>query len=145
MYADDKTIRVWEFGIPVQAKYIADPSMHSIASVSVSPDGKWWCGQSMDNQILTYSANDRFRPNRKKTFKGHTAAGYACEVGFSHDGHYVLSGDGEGKLFIWDWKSCRILRSLKAHEGAAIGCEWHPLTTSRVATCGWDGLIKYWD
>lgn len=26
--------------------------------------------QSLDNQILTFSANERVRQNRKKTFKG---------------------------------------------------------------------------
>ena len=42
--------QVWEFGIPVQIKYIADPGMHAISAVSVTPNKKWWCGQSMDNQ-----------------------------------------------------------------------------------------------
>lgn len=63
----------------LQIKYIADPGMHSIPSVAVHPNGKWLCGQSLDNQIVTYSA-DRFRVNRKKVFKGHTSSGYACQV-----------------------------------------------------------------
>uniref|UniRef100_A0A1D2A1Q3 Pre-mRNA-processing factor 17 n=1 Tax=Auxenochlorella protothecoides TaxID=3075 RepID=A0A1D2A1Q3_AUXPR len=143
--SDDKTIRVWEFGIPVQIKYIADPAMHAISAVSVTPNKKWWCGQSMDNKIVTYSATDRVKPNTKKTFAGHNVAGYACEVSFSPDSRYVTSGDGEGKLFMWDWKTKKIARTIKAHEGVCIGSAWHPLETSRVATCGWDGLIKYWD
>ena len=64
---------------------------------------------------------------------------------FSPDGRFVASGDGDGKLFFWDWKKCRIFKRLKAHDKVTIGCEWHPLETSKVATCSWDGTIKYWD
>ncbi len=67
--SDDKTIRVWEYGIAVQIKYIADPTMHSIPAVTLHPSGQYFVGQSLDNQIVTYSAKDRFRQNRKKTFK----------------------------------------------------------------------------
>jgi WD40 repeat protein len=67
--SDDKTIRVWEFGIPVQIKYIADPGLHSIPAVAVHPNAQWWIGTSLDNQIVTYAARDRFRQNRKKVFK----------------------------------------------------------------------------
>jgi pre-mRNA-processing factor 17 len=35
---------------------------------------------------------DRFKQNRKKTFKGHNTAGYACQVNFSPDSKYVMSG-----------------------------------------------------
>ncbi len=42
--SDDKTVRVWEFGIPVQIKYIADPSLHSIPAVAVHPNKQWFIG-----------------------------------------------------------------------------------------------------
>ncbi|KAH7437259.1 hypothetical protein KP509_05G062500 [Ceratopteris richardii] len=143
--SDDKSLRVWEFGIPVVIKYISEPHMHSMPSISMHPNGKWLAAQSLDNQILIYSTRERFRLNKKKRFAGHIVAGYACQVNFSPDGRFVLSGDGEGRCWFWDWKTCRVFRTLNCHQGVCIGCEWHPLEQSKVATCGWDGLIKYWD
>jgi hypothetical protein len=38
-------------------------------------------GTSLDNQIVTYAARDRFRQNRKKTFKARTLfAAAACAL-----------------------------------------------------------------
>lgn len=142
--SDDKSLRVWEFGIPVVIKYISEPHMHSMPSISLHPKMNWLAAQSLDNQILIYSTKERFQLNKKKRFAGHIVAGYACQVNFSRDGQFVMSGDGEGKCWFWDWKNCKVSRILKCHEGVCIGCEWHPLEQSKVATCGWDGLIKYW-
>ncbi|KAH8499762.1 hypothetical protein H0E87_015124 [Populus deltoides] len=141
--SDDKSLRVWEFGIPVVIKYISEPHMHSMPAISLHPNSNWLAAQSLDNQILIYSTRERFQLNKKKRFAGHIVAGYACQVNFSPDGRFVMSGDGEGKCWFWDWKSCKVFRTLKCHEGVCIGCEWHPLEQSKVATCGWDGLIKY--
>lgn len=143
--SDDKSLRVWEFGIPVVIKYISEPHMHSMPSIAVHPNTNWLAAQSLDNQILIYSTRERFQLNKKKRFAGHIVAGYACQVNFSPDGRFVMSGDGEGKMWFWDWKTCKVFRTLKCHEGVCIGSEWHPLEQSKVATCGWDGLIKYWD
>ncbi|XP_047321315.1 pre-mRNA-processing factor 17 isoform X2 [Impatiens glandulifera] len=142
--SDDKSLRVWEYGIPVVIKYISEPHMHSMPSIALHPNSNWLAAQSLDNQILIYGTRERFQLNKKKRFAGHIVAGYACQVNFSPDGRFVMSGDGEGRCWFWDWKSCRVFKTLKCHNGVCIGCEWHPLEQSKVATCGWDGLIKYW-
>ncbi|KAG7378967.1 WD repeat-containing protein 25 [Phytophthora pseudosyringae] len=144
--SDDKKLLVWEWGIPVPIKYISEPSMHSMPAVTLNPSGGFFAGQSLNNQIDVYSARDKFKINRKKVFKGHQSAGYACQIGFSPNGQYIMSGDGEGKLVFWDWKSTKMIRKLRAHDrGPTMGAIWHPLEPSKVVSCGWDGLIKYWD
>lgn len=143
--ADDKTLRVWEFDIPVVIKYIADPGMHSLPSASSHPSDQFVAFQSMDNQIVTYQHHDKFRACKKKTFKGHVTSGHACQVGFSPDGKYICSGDGGGQLWFWEWKTCKFMKKFKAHDGACIGCLWHPTEQSKVVTAGWDGQIKFWD
>ena len=69
-------------------------------------------------------------------------AGYACQPGFSPDGRYVISGDGEGRLWFWDWKTCKPYRNIKAHEGVVIGAAWHPLETSKVRML-WNVPLHY--
>ena len=86
---------------------------------------KYFAAQSLDNQILVYST-DNFRQNRKKRFAGHSVAGYACQVGFSPDGKWISSGDSEGNVVFWDWKSGRIKSRLKAHSKVVIAHEWLP-------------------
>lgn len=143
--SDDKSLRVWEWGIPVVIKYISEPHMHSMPAVTAHPSGNWFACQSLDNQILIYSTRDRFKLHKKKRFMGHTVAGYACQINFSPDGRFVISGDGEGKLWFWDWKSSKMLKTIRCHDQVTIGCEWHPIEPSKVVTCSWDGTIKYWD
>ncbi|KAJ3227709.1 hypothetical protein HDU81_006529 [Chytriomyces hyalinus] len=143
--SDDKTLRAWEYGIPVVIKYIAEPDMHSMPAVTLDPSKKFIACQSLDNQILIYSAKDRFKLQRKKVFKGHLIAGYACQPGFSADGRFLMSGDSEGKVWFWDWKTCKVFKKFKAHENVVMDCQWHPHEASKVATCSWDGTIKYWD
>lgn len=143
--SDDKSLRVWEWDIPVDMKYIADPSMHSLPAVTVSPNGKWLACQSMDNKVIVFSALNRFKMNRKKTFSGHMVAGYACSVDFSPDMSYLVSGDADGKCYIWDWKTTKLYKKWKAHDGVCISSLWHPHEPSKLLTAGWDGLIKYWD
>ncbi|TPP59057.1 Pre-mRNA-processing factor [Fasciola gigantica] len=143
--SDDKSLRVWEWDIPVDFKYLADPSLHSMPAVSVSPNGKYLICQSLDNQLVVFNIFAGFKRMRKKIFRGHMVSGYACTVDMSPDQRYIISGDGDGNLCLWEWKSTRLLTKWKAHEGVCINSAWLPHETSKVVTAGWDGNIKLWD
>ena len=88
--------------------------MHSMPAAVKSPDNRFVCLQSLDNTIQTYDCTGgKFRPKRKKIFKGHLVAGYACVPTFSPDMSYLCSGDGQGKVHIWDWKTTRLYSKFK--------------------------------
>ncbi|ORX38435.1 WD40-repeat-containing domain protein [Kockovaella imperatae] len=142
--SDDKTLRGWDYDIPVVIKYIAEPYMHSMPAVTLHPSRKYFACQSLDNQILVYSADGSFKQNKKKRYAGHTVAGYACAVGFSPDGKYISSGTGSGDVVFWDWKTGRIMKRIHAHNQVVIDHVWLPNEHSKVITASWDGLIKLW-
>ena len=75
--------------------------MHSMPAVTPAPNGKVVACQSLDNKITIYQVGDRFKEMRKKVFKGHMVAGYACGVDFSPEMSYLASGDGDGKVYYY--------------------------------------------
>ncbi|KAJ5808800.1 hypothetical protein N7474_010069 [Penicillium riverlandense] len=146
--SDDKSLRAWEYGIPVPIKFIAEPYMFALTRAAAHPNGKYVAFQSGDNQIVVYGATDKFRQNRKKSFRGHNNAGYAIDLKISPDGQFLVSGDGGGFVCFWDWKTGKMYHKMMAggKEGGAVTClDWHPQETSKVVTGGLDSTIKYWD
>jgi pre-mRNA-processing factor 17 len=143
--SDDKSLRAWEYGIPVPIKYIAEPYMYPMTRAALHPSGKYVAYQSSDNQIVVYGANDKFRQNRKKSYRGHNNAGTAIDISISPDGQFLASGDTNGFVCFWDWKTCKMYHKLPAGEQAITSVEWHPQESSKVAAAGADGIIRYWD
>lgn len=94
---------------------------------------------------MVYDCKSGLKIKRNKKFTGHVNAGYACGIDVSPDGQFLCSGDADGKLWFWDWKSQKNYRVINAHEKVCIDAKWHPIEPSKVATCSWDGTIKLWD
>lgn len=69
------------------------------------------------------------------------------DVNISPDGAFVMSGDAGGGVCFWDWRSCEGFSGmrLRGGEGAVTCAQWNPGETSKVATAGWEGMVKYWD
>ncbi|ORY70180.1 WD40-repeat-containing domain protein [Pseudomassariella vexata] len=143
--SDDKSLRAWDYNIPVPIKYIAEPYMYPMTRAAPHPSGKYVAYQSSDNQIVVYGANDKFRQNRKKSYRGHNNAGTAIDVAISSDGQFLASGDSGGFVCFWDWKTCKMYHKLHAGDQAITSVLWHPQETSKVVAAGMDGIIRYWD
>ena len=114
--------------------------MHSMPAACVNEEWGWAAFQSMDNQILLYGvgADTGYKLNRKKRYTGHLTAGYACGVALSPDALLLASGDSEGKLFVWDARSAKLLKRLPGHKGIVNSVTWHPKVASGM------GLIRTW-
>ncbi|KAK5090297.1 hypothetical protein LTR05_000469 [Lithohypha guttulata] len=149
--SDDKSLRAWEYGIPVPIKFIADPSMFALTRAAPHPSGKYVAYQSADNQIVVYAAGEKFRQNRKKGFRGMNTSGYAIDLAISPDGGIVASGDSGGYVCFWDWKTGKMWHKIQAGSpGREVGqavtnVAWHGHDTSKVVTGGLDGIVRLWD
>lgn len=143
--SDDKSLRAWDYNIPVPIKYIAEPYMYPMTRAASHPSGKYVAYQSSDNQIVVYGATDKFRQNRKKSYRGHNNAGTGIDIDISSDGQFLSSGDSAGFVCFWDWKTCKMYHKMQISDQAVTCVQWHPQESSKVAVAGMDGIIRYLD
>jgi len=118
--------------------YRASQQEVDVVPVFGQPDPLLWFHRSDSPALIVFSSkllhSDRFKLHKKKLFRGHNNAGFACGITTPPDGAlcatfcfvtatfngpsgaYVCSGDADGRVFIWDWKSCKIYKKFQAHE-----------------------------
>lgn len=145
--SEDKTLRTWDYRSPVQIKQFADAAMHAITHVLHHPtQPEFLAAQSLDNKVIVFrdDGGGRLRLLNDREFTGHTISGTRCQLGFSHDGRYLSSGDISGKLYVWNWATKKVEKSFKAHAQMLVSHLWHPVEPSKVVTAAWDGHINSW-
>lgn len=142
---DDKKILMWEFGVPVIIRNINEPQVQSITTTALHPSGDYFVAQTADNKIVVFDVKaSSLRLVRGKKFMGHFSAGYAIGTTFSPNGKYLFSGDQDGRLFSWDWKTAAPVQVFKGHNNVCIGIDWHPNEPAMMLSCSWDKTIKLW-
>ncbi|AGO12595.1 AaceriAER255Cp [[Ashbya] aceris (nom. inval.)] len=144
--SDDKSIRIWENQINIPIKQISDTDQYPAPWIQLHPEHNHFAAQSMDNSIYVYSMRPKYKRHTRKIFRGHKSAGYNTMFDISPDGKYVASGDISGRLFIWDWKTTKVLKQLETTKGEAINqVAWSPQETSKIICSGKNGKIFLFD
>ncbi|CAH6722816.1 pre-mRNA-processing factor 17 [[Candida] jaroonii] len=138
--SDDKSIRIWNYGINIPLKTIMHPTQYSIASVAIH--GNDIALQNMNNLIQVLDPKFKFR---KKTFRNDNITGYKIDIDFSPDGKIICSGDSKGFLLFWDFKSGKLVKKFRVSNKLINCIKYHPQEQSKVMASGTNGKIYYCD
>eukprot|EP00127_Corallochytrium_limacisporum_P000713 Clim_evm9s24 gene=Clim_evmTU9s24 len=143
----DKSIRLWDWEVPVDVRVITEARGYAMPTLGLSPNGKTMVAPTLDNRLryLTY-ATGKLKLNTKDEFEhGLNFEGYACQPCWSPSGNVVACGDSTGALAFWSFPSKRRIRKVPAHKKTCIATAWLPHESSTVLTASWDDRIKIWE
>lgn len=99
--SDDKTIRVYAYGMNVERHLMQEPWMNASPALATNHACDYMLAQSMDNRLMLYNASEKV--SVRSTFMGHAVTGYACQPCWSTDDKFVASGDANGNVYFWEF------------------------------------------
>ena len=76
-----------------------------------------------------------------RRFRGHRGGIVAADI--SDDGRYLISGDSQGGLFLWDFASGEEIRQLTGHTAAIWGLAFSPDGQTAFSSA-FDGTVRQW-
>ncbi|WP_445635229.1 Peptidase C14 caspase domain-containing protein [Nostoc sp. DSM 114161] len=152
---EDGTVRLWH----IQGKPLADPFCgHEgiVISVAFSRDGQTIASGGLDGTVRLWNIKnnpmvDLFSGHKhcassvvigvdvKQIFPG----GYVSSVDFSMDGHKIVNGSVEGRVWLWDIQGQSLADPLRGHEGY-IPSVAISLDGQRIASGGADETVRLW-
>ena len=135
--------RIWRLGSADRPRSL---SYHNddIEAVAFSRDGKLAVTGSADKDACVYKLSDRSGDDSCYfSLWGHHA-GAVNAVAFTPDGRQVVTANDDGTVHFWDWRSERIVTTLRGHTDAIYDAQFSADGT-RVATASADGSTRVWD
>ena len=143
--SDDKSVRIWTWGVNIPTKTIAHPSQFAVSSaVPIPPLGRYIALQNMNDTIQVIDSNNKYK-FKKKLFKNPFVTSHKVHITLSPDGRIIASGDGRGNALFWDWNSGNLVRKMKCGSKLVSTIAFNPWEQSKVAVAGADGKIYYCD
>ncbi|EGV61348.1 WD40 repeat-like protein [Yamadazyma tenuis ATCC 10573] len=143
--SDDKSIRIWSWGINIPVKTVTHPTQYAVSSaLCVPPSEEYIALQNMNNAIQVIDGEGKFK-FKKKVFKNENVTGYKIEIDISPDGKILVAGDSKGNILLWDWNSGKVVKKLNLSKRLISTVKFHPQEQSKVAAAGTDGAIYYCD
>ncbi|KAK6946811.1 WD40 repeat, partial [Dillenia turbinata] len=106
------------------------------------PFDPYFVAQSNGNYIAIFSSNPPFKLDKYKRYEGHEVSGLPIKCNFSLDGENLVSGSSDGSIYIYNYRSSKLIKKINSHEQACIDVAVHPLMPNVIASCSWSGNIS---
>lgn len=119
----------WQSGLNRWNRLVATASPERALGAGIEPE---W--NHVWNQLKA--------PTPLLTLRGHSSA--VLTVTASPDGDWIVSGDAEGMVKVWERKSGHLIQSIKAHPGEVRALTFSP-DGQRLATGGQFHFVKIWN
>lgn len=136
----DEGITLWS----VPEKRFIDVFDYDTAAVAFSPDGQRIAGAAWDLNLWDITDSSSFR--KVGLFKHRTHDAFVRAIAFSPDGKWLVSGDFQGELKVWDVQNERAaIPPLKGGKSSIRSVKFSPDETNRIlASAGPDGDVLLW-
>ncbi|XP_010553944.1 PREDICTED: actin-interacting protein 1-1 [Tarenaya hassleriana] len=109
-----------------------------------SPNGEWIASADVSGTVRIWGTHNGFV--LKNEFR--VLAGRIDDLQWSSDGlRIAASGDGKGKSFVraFVWDSGNTVGDFDGHSRRVLSCAFKPTRPFRIATCGEDFLVNFYD
>ena len=70
--------------------------------------------------------------------------GYSIGFDITPDGSSVYSGSSDGTIHCYNYQTGKKFRTISANMDVVMDLSCHPVLSSTVAVCGWDGTVQVW-
>lgn len=143
--SSSETIVVWDYRSAVVRSNQVYQEPYTCPSLCSHPYEHSFVAQSNANYAVIFSARRPYKLNKFKRFEGHKVMGYRVAVDISPCGGLLCSGDANGQLFFYNYKTSKVLSAHNAYaRSPCVGCKFNPGVSSCIATCSWDGQVTVW-
>jgi WD40 repeat protein/energy-coupling factor transporter ATP-binding protein EcfA2 len=107
----------------------------------ISKDGKWMAGGTKDTgEIIMWNLED---PSQKKVIFSELG-NYIWSLDYSPDGKWLVSGDRQGNVKVWDTQTKKMIINLRGHRAAITNIQFSS-DGKFLATASNDGSVRLWE
>ena len=138
---ENSNVSLWEVGNNKPISTIKELWMSPIRSLIAHPISNSVAAQMQNKEIIVFNTESGFTIDRQRSFSGHIIDSFGCRITISPDGQFIASGDKTGALYIWNWKTTKLVKTFKLHNDVIIKAQWSPLDSSQIVTGSNDNTL----